>query len=85
MEGVIVPVDNAEEASAVEGIEVYPADTLASVVGFLNEQHEIEPLSCDSSDDAFSDRHMSMDFADIRGQEAVKRAAAIAAAAPTIC
>ncbi|MEZ6191469.1 MAG: magnesium chelatase domain-containing protein [Phycisphaerales bacterium] len=44
LDGVVVPVENAGEASAVGGIEVYPVDTLASVVGFLNEQHEIEPL-----------------------------------------
>ncbi|MFW6060077.1 MAG: YifB family Mg chelatase-like AAA ATPase [Phycisphaeraceae bacterium] len=80
MEGVIVPVDNAEEAAAVEGVEVYPADTLASVVGFLNEQHEIEPMVRDAADDQASERATAIDFADIRGQEAVKRAATIAAA-----
>ena len=80
MDGVVVPVDNAEEAAAVEGIEVYPADTLAGVVGFLNEQHEIEPLVRDPAQEPADDAHMPMDFADIRGQEAVKRCAAIAAA-----
>lgn len=39
--GIIVPIDNAEEAATVSGVEVYPADSLASVVGFLNEQHAI--------------------------------------------
>jgi len=80
LEGVIVPVDNAEEAAAVEGIEVYPADSLTSVVAFLNEQHEIEPMARDASQEAASDRYAPIDFADIRGQEAVKRAAMIAAA-----
>lgn len=80
MDGVVVPVDNAEEAAAVEGVEVYPADTLASVVAFLNEQHEIEPMGCDAVCDDGEARGPMIDFADIRGQEAVKRAATIAAA-----
>src|SRR3990172_8869283 len=43
MEGLIVPVANADEAAAVGGICIYPVDSLASVVGFLNEQYQIEP------------------------------------------
>jgi len=34
MDGVVVPVANAAEASVVEGIDVIPADSLASIVGF---------------------------------------------------
>jgi len=82
LDGVVVPNDNAHEASAVEGVNVYPADTLASVVGFLNEQHEIEPLAHTPLNPA--DHHAAgngqLDFLDVRGQEAVKRALMIAAA-----
>jgi len=80
LDGVVVPVENAGEASAVGGIEVYPADTLASVVGFLNGQHEIEPLPDVNADEILSSVNGSVDFADVRGQEAVKRAMLIAAA-----
>lgn len=80
LDGVVVPVDNAGEASAVGGIEVYPVDTLASVVGFLNEQHEVEPLPDVDADAILGNGHAAMDFADVRGQEAVKRAMLIAAA-----
>lgn len=80
MEGIVVPVDNAQEAAAVEGIEVYPADALASIVAFLNEQHEIEPMARGAADDDDNAPTTPIDFADIRGQEAVKRAATIAAA-----
>ncbi|MFP4144264.1 MAG: YifB family Mg chelatase-like AAA ATPase [Phycisphaeraceae bacterium] len=80
MEGVVVPVENADEAAAVAGVEVYPADALASVVGFLNGQHEIEPLAAEPDPQLHGEVRASVDFADIRGQEAVKRAATIAAA-----
>lgn len=80
MDGVVVPVANAEEAAAVGGILVYPVDTLSSVVAFLNDQHEIEPLDGSSDGEDVIDAPPAVDFADIRGQEAVKRAAMIAAA-----
>ncbi len=80
MQGVVVPVDNAEEAAAVGDLEVYPADALSSVVAFLNEQHEIEPLAEPDVERELVEATPPIDFGDIRGQEAVKRAASIAAA-----
>ncbi|MEM9347064.1 MAG: YifB family Mg chelatase-like AAA ATPase [Planctomycetota bacterium] len=80
LEGVVVPMDNAHEAAAVDGIEVYPADTLASVVSFLNGQHEIVPVAPIDVDEQLTTTMPAADFADIRGQEAAKRAMTIAAA-----
>jgi magnesium chelatase family protein len=80
LQGVVLPVENASEATAVGGIEVYPADTLASVVGFLNEQHDIPPQPEPDVDAILTGAHHNVDFADVRGQEAVKRALTIAAA-----
>ncbi|MEM9916022.1 MAG: YifB family Mg chelatase-like AAA ATPase [Planctomycetota bacterium] len=80
VEGVVVPTDNAEEARAVDGIEVYPMDALSSVVGFLNGTHEVEPLGPVPVDHELQRAHAAIDFADVRGQEAVKRALTIAAA-----
>ncbi len=80
LDGVVVPMDNAYEAAAVEGIDVYPADTLASVVSFLNGQHEIVPVAPLDVDHQLQTAMPSADFADIRGQEAVKRAMTVAAA-----
>lgn len=79
LDGVVVPVENAEEASAV-GVPVYPADSLATVVAFLNEQAELEGPTTVSLEEAVHGNGHPVDFADIRGQEAVKRALTVAAA-----
>ena len=78
--GIIVPQDNASEAAAVGGIDVYAADTLASVVGFLNDEHEIDPLPHLDVDGMLTGDTAAIDFGDVKGQEAGKRALVIAAA-----
>ncbi len=78
--GVIVPVDNAAEASAVHGIEVLAADSLAAVVAHLTGEHPIEPTSPTAFDALQHHDDTLPDFADIRGQEGAKRALMIAAA-----
>ena len=79
-DGVVVPVDNASEAAAVGDINVFPADSLASVIGFLNETHELEPHHEIDVERLLVEEQTSIDFADIKGQEAAKRAMLIAAA-----
>ena len=80
LDGVIVPMANAPEAAVVDEIEVIPADSLASVVGFLNETYEIEPYTALDVNDLLSHGKAPVDFSDVRGQEAAKRALTIAAA-----
>ena len=78
--GVILPEDNAREAAVVEGVEVYPVATLSQAVSFLNEQLPLEPYELDGEAYQASKLSPALDFADVRGQEAVKRAITIAAA-----
>ena len=78
--GVILPEENAREAAVVEGIEVYPVANLAQGVSFLNEQLPLEPYELDGQTYEASKVTSPVDFADVRGQEAVKRAITIAAA-----
>ena len=78
--GVILPEDNAREAAVVDGIEVYPVANLAQAVSFLNEQLPLEPFELDGEAYEASKIFAAHDFADVRGQEAVKRAIAIASA-----
>ncbi|MCC5830308.1 MAG: YifB family Mg chelatase-like AAA ATPase [Phycisphaeraceae bacterium] len=80
MDGVVVPTENAEEAAAVGDLAVYPADSLTSVVGFLNETYPIEPHPDVDIDAMLDQATPPVDFADVKGQEAVKRAMLIAAA-----
>lgn len=79
-EGIVVPLQNAAEAAIVEGINVYPAQTITEVVHFLEGQIEIPPYKSDpvklTEHDAFSDS----DFTDVKGQAGMKRALEIAAA-----
>src|SRR5436190_2428693 len=80
MRGVILPQENAMEAAVVEGIETYPVATLSQAVSFLNEQLPLEPYELDGESYQASQVWKELDFAEVRGQEAVKRAITIAAA-----
>jgi magnesium chelatase family protein len=80
LKGVVLPEENAREAAVVEGVEVYSVNTLAQAVAFLNEQLPLEPYELDGEAYLASQQAGDLDFADVRGQEAVKRAITIAAA-----
>lgn len=77
---VLVPAENAAEASVVSGIEVYPVRDLAQVVGLLTGRLEMEPLPPADLAMQLQDAKASVDFAEVKGQEAVKRAIVVAVA-----
>ncbi len=78
--GVIVPHENAAEAASVDGIEVLAVRNLAEVVSLFNGQLRIEPHPTIDADTLVAEAHPTVDFGDVRGQEAAKRAITIAAA-----
>lgn len=79
--GVIVPSLNAEEAALVDGVDVYPANTLMEVIDHLNDKNKIAPLKRSIEDQVESlQNEIDMDFKDVKGQMNIKRAFEIAAA-----
>ncbi len=78
--GVIVPRENAPEAAVVPGVEVLGVETLPEVVGLLTGQIEPHPHPPADVASMLRTAEAEIDFADVRGQEGVKRAIVIAAA-----
>ncbi len=78
--GVIVPADNAPEAAVVDSIDVIGVRFLSDAVGFLTGQLELQPTGVDLDEIFAREDLYDGDYSDVRGQEAGKRALAIAAA-----
>lgn len=70
---VVVPIDNVEEAALSDGVEVLGARCLADVYSHLTGEKFIEPSRCDIQK-IFSEQSIyGIDFADVRGQHALRR------------
>ena len=80
MRGVVLPADNAREAAAVGGIEVFGASTLAGVVSLLSGEQLFDPENPVDFEELVARSRPAVDMADIKGQEAAKRAMIIAVA-----
>lgn len=80
---VVVPYENRFEAGVVRGVEVIPVKNLKEVVDLLNNKTKIEPFV--SEIDIENQMKSQLDFADVQGQENVKRALEIVAAGAHNC
>jgi magnesium chelatase family protein len=78
--GVLVPVENAAEAAVVEGLQVIPVPNLRAAAQFLEGEIKIAPARVNLAELFAQDQGDDLDFAEVKGQENVKRALEIAAA-----
>jgi len=75
---ILLPKENANEAALVSGIEIFPAENLREAVSILRAEELFRPYQ--PSDDGKFKPEYSVDFSEVKGQEAAKRALEVAAA-----
>jgi magnesium chelatase family protein len=77
---VVVPLADAREAALIEGVRTLPFESLAALIAFLKGETEAPLYQPDGQDREAVQIAQTIDLAEIKGQEHVKRALEVAAA-----
>ncbi|QSX06562.1 YifB family Mg chelatase-like AAA ATPase [Sedimentibacter sp. zth1] len=76
---VIIPIENKEECGVIDNIDIIPIDNLKELVKYFNNEIEIKPY-ISTYNNSSSNFKYEIDFSEIKGQAALKRAVEISAA-----
>ena len=77
----ILPIQNAKEAAIVDGLNVFGVESIDQVINYFDKGEPLEQTVINIQEEFYKNLDFpEFDFADVRGQEGIKRCMEIAAA-----